>query len=539
MINKFLYSLIFALFLVLPAYPGMAPEHAPAAGKATTAAAAGPEEQVIVIVTAKDPKVDKTTVGKHGEIIVPQSTVSTSSPVSFTPSLGGRGRAHRRVAATKSQDSDDDVDGDKSADRKVARAGSSSLTSSTGGDRSTGNNGQDQYNGGLSSGASANNGGYAGGGVPYFIDNSSPSPAPVPPTLPSTQLQTFLNQSVSDAGVPGAIALVRTKWGTWIGAAGKADLAASQPLTTDMQVRLAGVTKLFTASLIMRLVEDGKLALTDTVEKWLPGQVISGDQITVNMLLNHTSGLHDHESTSEYRARLLSGPTTPWTAAEVLGITNSYPLDFDPGTSNSYCNTGYYILGMIIEAATGNKVEDLIQAQFFGPLGLTRTALTPSGLKVAPYGLDYCWFGNYFGDPPPYDTVIDTSGWDLSWDWTSGSAVTTAQDILTWTKALFGGQVVNYTSLLQMVSPQAPAATYGFGLQVMNPDPWFGVQMYYNSAINPGVLSRWLYYPDSGRIIFLSLNRADKSDPPQVDASTVANNIVSGLANILISTNTQ
>ena len=112
----------------------------------------------------------------------------------------------------------------------------------------------------------------------------------------------MLNNAVSDGGIPGAVLAVKTRWGTWIGAAGKASLSANQAMTTDTQVRLAGVTKPFTAALIMRLIQENKLALTDTVEQWLPGQVIPGgdttaaQKITVAMLLNHTSGLHDHES---------------------------------------------------------------------------------------------------------------------------------------------------------------------------------------------------------------------------------------------------
>lgn len=537
MVKKVLSSLVFALILVLRAYPGLTAGNVPVSEKAGAAFESGLEEQLIIIITAKDPKADKTTVGKHGEIIVPQSTATTSRPISYTPTRTDQDRSHKAGADTKSQGAEKETDEDKSEDAGVSP--SSSIGVSPGTDTSPSKSDKDQSGGSLFPDGSNNYSGALGGGVPYLIDNSSSSSAPLPPSLPTTELQNLLSRSVSDTRIPGALAAVRTRWGSWIGAAGKADLGASQPMATNLQVRLAGVTKLFTASLIMRLVEANQLALTDTVEQWLPKQVISGDQITILMLLNHTSGLHDHENTPEYRARLLSGPTTPWTATEVLGITNSYPLDFAPGTSCSYCNTGYYILGLIAEAATGDTVENLMQTKFFGPLGMSRTALTYSGLKVAPYGLDYCWFGDYFGSPPPYPTITDTSGWDLSWDWTSGSGVTTAQDMDTWTRALFGGQVVNYNSLQLMTAPQAPATTYGFGLQLMNPDPWFGAKMLYNSALNPGVLARWLYYPDSGRLIFLALNRSDKSDPPQVDAALEADNIVSGIANILLSTNTQ
>jgi D-alanyl-D-alanine carboxypeptidase len=97
----------------------------------------------------------------------------------------------------------------------------------------------------------------------------------------------------------------------WIGAAGKADVDANVPMTQDMQVRVAGVTKVFTAALIMKLVEENKIALTDTVQKWLPDLIVPGTvpysaQITVAMLLNHTSGLYDYVGDQYFTDLLLS-----------------------------------------------------------------------------------------------------------------------------------------------------------------------------------------------------------------------------------------
>jgi D-alanyl-D-alanine carboxypeptidase len=344
---------------------------------------------------------------------------------------------------------------------------------------------------------------------------------------------------VSDAGVPGAIVAVQTKWGTWISAAGKADLATSAPMSADMQVRLAGSTKLFTAALIMQLAEENKISLTDIVDKWVPGQVWNGDLMTIGMLLNHTSGVHDHETTPEFADSLLWGPTIPWTAADVMWITDSYLPDFDPGTDFGFCNTNYYLLGMIAKAATGDTVENLIQSRFCAPLGLSRTALTTDGFKNEPYSRDYCWFGT-----PEYPTLTETSAWDLSFDWTSGAGVSTAQDMVTWIKALFGGQVVNSNSLTQMTTPQAPATTYGYGLEVEASDSRFGEKMYNQTGTNPGVYTRWLYYPNSGRIIFIFLNRCDKrflstDPPPQVDASQVADALLDGISSLLIQSQSQ
>jgi len=372
-----------------------------------------------------------------------------------------------------------------------------------------------------------------------------------PPSLPTALLQALLEAPVSDAGVPGAILAIQTKDGVWIGAAGKADLGDAtlptprppQAMKPDMQVRLAGVTKVFTAALIMKIVEENKIALSDTVKKWLPvlptGTVPYGAQITVAMLLNHTSGLYDYEVDPYFIELMLSDPYYAWISDSSYDkiINWIYTSDFLPGMAFKYCNAGYYLLGKIAEAATGQSFEDAIRTRLFSPQSMSRTALTRSGQKTDPYTRDYCWIDvDYHPTLVGTSQLVDTSGWDLSWDWASGSGVSTAQDMLTWTRAFFGGKVVNAQSLTQMTTPKDPAATFGFGLEVFDSDPWFGEKMYGHGGENPGVLTRWLYYPDSGRIIFISLNRFDNLYPPQMDASLVADAILSGVSSILLNT---
>lgn len=537
MIRRFLFSLIFFLILVLPASPIIAPGSNPVPETDKTSPLPKQQEQVIVITTAKDPKVVVTTVGKNGEIIVPQSSGGTTTS---TPATSKHSQVAASLAQTSTAGADEGIDSENSKETRgfpgvSASAGSGSEPGSTG-------LGQDQAAGSPSSGVNPG----LGGGFPFGFDwTAPPVPVPVPPTLPTAQLQALLNQSVTGTGVPGAIMAVQTRLGTWIGAAGTANTATGQLVTTDMQVNLAAGTKLFTAALIMKLAEESKLALTDTVEKWLPGQVMPGgdptaaQKITVGMLLNHTSGLHDHETTTEFEVQLFPAPTSPWSNADVRAIINSYPLDFTPGTAYGYYNSNYYLLGMIAEAAAGDKVENLIQSRFCGPLGMTRTALSPSGLKTAPYLSSY-WFG-----VPPYAALTDTTNWDLSWDWTSGSGVSTAQDMLTWLQALFGNRVVLSTlSLGLMTTPQAPATAYGYGLMVMNPDTWYGELLLYHTGENPGVLTYWLYYPTSGRIIIIALNRDDKRffttvPPPQIDANQVAAYLLNGVSSLLTSTKSQ
>ncbi|MCP4578977.1 MAG: serine hydrolase [Deltaproteobacteria bacterium] len=340
------------------------------------------------------------------------------------------------------------------------------------------------------------------------------------------KLQTILNNNVNDEGVPGAVMAVETPEGTWVGAAGKADLTTGQPMTANTQVRIASITKVFTAALIMKLMEEEHLELNDTVDNWLPGALpCYGDQITVRMLLNHTSGIPDHENTQEWHNRLLSDPTTTWTSEDVLDIVRLHKDEFvQPGTAYAYCNTGYYLLGMIAEAATKDTVTNVINRTLFHPLNMRRTALTRDGMKSDPYAHDYVWGS---------DELLDTSGWNMSWDWTAGSGVTIASDMLRWTRGFFGGEVVSRATLNQMMTAILPSTDYGFGLDVSA--GWagfFGEKTISHSGANAGVYTLWFYFPESNRTIFVALNRMDFSDPPVVDSGEIMMKILSGVRDI-------
>jgi carboxyl-terminal processing protease len=340
------------------------------------------------------------------------------------------------------------------------------------------------------------------------------------------KFQEILDRAVSDEGVPGAVMALSSPTGSWVGAAGKADLSTDKAMTINTQVRIAGITKVFTSALIMNLVEEGRLMLDDTVEHWLPGALpINGDKITIGMLLNHTSGIPDHEAIVEWKQMILDNPGASWTLENVLNILKGHQSQFiEPGIAFTYCNTGYFLLGMIAQAATGDTVANETKRRFFQPLGMRRTALTPSGIKTEPYARDYARIG---------EALVDTSGWNISWDWTAGSAVTSASDMLRWTGALFSGKVVNKTTLDQMLTPVAPATNYGSGLMISPSSPqFFGEKTISHSGANPGVQTMWLHFPDSDRTLFVALNRFDEG-MAKVDSNAVMTSIINSVRDIL------
>ena len=242
---------------------------------------------MIVIRTAKDPKVDQIKVGEKGEILIPQTTAASPGPPSpgqQPAAAASPGPVGAGAGALKGAEASDDAKGDEDSKKKEDPGIKSASGSSGSADSKTSD---------LSSGSTGNNSGLLGGGVPSGFssvpDTTGFTDTPVIPATTtsdtsttdnstsstSTTLLQILESIVSDDGIPGAVMAVQTPTETWIGAAGKADLGDTtlgrdpQAMTADTQVHLAGVTRLFTAALIMKLVEENKIKLDDTVESLL------------------------------------------------------------------------------------------------------------------------------------------------------------------------------------------------------------------------------------------------------------------------------
>lgn len=326
--------------------------------------------------------------------------------------------------------------------------------------------------------------------------------------FPAAKLQTLLDDTVSNSKIPGAVMSVQTPAGYWVGASGKADISGSV-MTPNTQLRVASVTKQFVSALIMKLTEDNILSLDDTVAEWLPTAEIEGSEdMTIAALLDHTSGVPDHEGNREFWERVAAEPNAVWTTQDVLSLIEEKAPEFPAGTQWSYTNTGYYLLGLIIEKATGNTVADEIDARFFQPLGMERTAISRAGTKTEPYARDYSWF-----DMAPHEGLIDTSEWNLSWDWTAGSAVTSAADMLIWGRELFTGSLLSKGTRELMMTPTVKLPVeekpiyYCYGFAVQKDDR--GKTVYSKDGENAGVEAKLLYYPDAERIIFVAFNRSD------------------------------
>jgi D-alanyl-D-alanine carboxypeptidase len=284
------------------------------------------------------------------------------------------------------------------------------------------------------------------------------------------ELQRLLDQVVA-AGAPGVVALVNDgrhrgrDRAVWQGADGVADLRTRRPMRSEDRYRVGSVTKSFVATVALQLVAEGRLSLSDTVERWLPGLLPYGRSVTVRQLLSHTSGVPDNSMTPSIE--LLRGNRfRSWQPRELVALVADRPPDFAPGSAWSYSNTGYVLAGMVIERATGNALGRELERRIFRPLQLRDTDF-PVNFPFLPWphargyslGLDDEGF-------PIEGPLLDFTVYDPSLAWAAGNIVSDIDDVARFYRVLLGGRLLAPAQLAAMKTTVQiePGVAYGLGL---------------------------------------------------------------------------
>ncbi|MGW0502919.1 serine hydrolase domain-containing protein [Micromonospora sp. NPDC003241] len=270
--------------------------------------------------------------------------------------------------------------------------------------------------------------------------------------------------AVPAAGVPGALAAVRDGRHDWQGAAGQAFVTTPRPMQPQMRHRIGSVTKTFVATTVLQLVDDGRLGLDDPIGQRLPDAVPGelGTQVTVRMLLNHTSGIGNYTNAMiDSYAAINRMQVTTYAPAELVAMGLAMPPTNAPGERFSYSNTNYVLAGMLIEAVTGNSTAAEVQRRILRPLKLTGTSFPGTDPTIrGPHG------GAYFA---PFG-VRDMSEFNMSWGGAAGEMISTTADLNTFFRALLRGDLLRPATLDQMLTqvpmvPELPAAGgYGLGI---------------------------------------------------------------------------
>ncbi|MER6694115.1 serine hydrolase domain-containing protein [Streptomyces minutiscleroticus] len=315
------------------------------------------------------------------------------------------------------------------------------------------------------------------------------APAPPPARAGHETTQKAMEAAVGD-GVPGVVARVKDRHGTWSAVSGVGDIRTGEPRSVHDRYRVGSITKTFVATVLLQLEAEGRLSLDDTVEQWLPGLVLGnghdGRGITLRQLLNHTSGIFDYTADKTYQHTyvLKDGffehrydTLSPY---ELIGIAMRHEPGFPPGTSWGYSNTNYVLAGLVIEKATGNPYGDEIRHRVIEPLNLHATTVPGTSTKVPrPSSRAYGKLAETTTGPTYDITEINPSSAHAAGEMISDSA-----DLNRFYSALLTGKLLPARQLAAMkttVEEGVPPRT-GYGLGIMKLELGCGLTVWGHSG---------------------------------------------------------
>ncbi|MER5727184.1 serine hydrolase domain-containing protein [Streptomyces sp. NPDC002138] len=358
---------------------------------------------------------------------------------------------------------------------------------------------------------------------------ANPAPASAGCGAAHAAVTRALEALVTRHGVPGAAAEVADPvCGRWTAARGVADLGTGRPMNAEDRLRIGSVTKSFTATVVVQLAAEGRIALDAPVERYLPGLIrgngYDGDAITVRQLLQHTSGLPDHVES------LVGEPVEDWRfrhfePRELIATALKMP---HPDTAWHYATTNSVVAGLVIEQVTGRGVEAEVRRRILEPLGLRDTYWPGDGTRIrGPHSRSYfpapAGSGQRAGAAAPLaGWLTDGTEWNTTFGGAGGALVSTPADVGRFYRALSAGTLVPQRWLAEMRStvpadPERlwPGARYGLGL-ISSPLSCGGVWWGHGGTVPGGHRALGATGP-GGRSVSVVLTAVPPTDPAEAD----------------------
>ena len=260
------------------------------------------------------------------------------------------------------------------------------------------------------------------------------------------------------ADEPGATIIVVKDGKTVLRKAyGMADTAKGVNMTPDMALRLGSITKQFTAVGILMLADEGKLSVDDEITKYLPDYPTQGKKITIEHLLTHTSGIVSYTSKPGYVANMAQDLSL----TRMIDSFKNDPLEFEPGSRYRYNNSGYLLLGAIIEKVSGQPYAKFVEQRIFVPLGMTHTAYEGFERTKGPSAAGHTRTESGFGPASPLS---------MSQPYAAGALVSTVDDLARWDAAIGSGKLLKPASWKRAFTPyrllDGKETSYGYGWEI-------------------------------------------------------------------------
>lgn len=352
------------------------------------------------------------------------------------------------------------------------------------------------------------------------ITVASPLPgqeaSPVSASVPAG-VDAYVRGVMEKRHVPGAsVAVVRDGKVVLSKGYGLANVELGVPATPDTVYQLASVTKTFTATAVMTLVKEGKLSLDDRITVRLPGLPKAWEGVTVRHLLSHTSGIKSYTSVKDF------GKTArkDYAPREIIALVAGEPLEFPPGEKWAYCNTGYFLLGMLVEKVTGKPYGEFLADRVFRPLGMTHTRANDLRAVIPGRAQGYEWDGKglrngeYVSPTQPF---------------AAGMLVSSVSDLVKWDAALTGNALLDKSSQKLMWTPTrlggGGEAGYGLGWATGRVN---GHRLVSHGGGIPGFSTEFAHYPDD-RLTVIVLTNAEGGHAGAI-ARGLAGRVVPALA---------
>lgn len=284
---------------------------------------------------------------------------------------------------------------------------------------------------------------------------------------------------------------------------GRANAEWDIPMPTDAMFEVGSVAKQFTAAAILQLRDAGKLSLDDDITKWLPDFDTRGNAVPLRRLLDHTSGIMGLTEIPEF-GLLVTNPRFPRDSG--FALINRQPFQFPTGEAMIYNNSAFWLLGLVVEKASGMSYEDYVEKQIFEPLGMRRSSYCNSTEHVSRRAHGYSVQNGVIRRAP---TNVHT------WPYAAGSICSTAGDLIIWVQALHGGKVLSPASYTEMITPSTlkdgTAIRYGMGL-VVSRDSRGLMYIGHGGAIG-GFSAETGWYPDAQMAVVVLTNTNGTLNP--------------------------
>ncbi|MFG2991070.1 serine hydrolase domain-containing protein [Streptomyces sp. NPDC048257] len=352
-----------------------------------------------------------------------------------------------------------------------------------------------------------------GAGAVYAWDAAAPAPAatvPAPSPTPAPtassdqfprltpavarQLDDAIRKVLAEAKIPGVMVSVSAPGkGEYVRSFGIADKATDAPMTTDLNMRIGSVTKTFTVTALLELVDDGKVGLDDPIGTYVDG-VPNGDKITLRELAGMRSGLFNYSADEDFYKALTSDPDRPFTPQQLLAYSFKHPVLFAPNAKFDYCNTNLILLGLVVEKVSGVPLDTFIDREVVEPAGLKHT-LFPIGAEFpSPHAHGYT-------NQTASGKTEDATDWNPSWGWAAGAMISDLSDLRSWAKTLATGTLLTPATQAERLDVVDALPGAGYGLGIFNVQGWIG----HNGSL-PGYGSLVIYLPESRATLVVLLN---------------------------------